>query len=188
MFSRVKKRHIALLCLLAALAVFAVFYLQNDQTEQALVIRPYEQDKDFRPLVRIVNDNLYWISENPDFSAERMLLSRAPSYAPEKKGLVNIAVVESEEATAGFVAYYKKSPDHGFIWLLGVDKTYRGRGFGEMLMKHALSNLKRQGATYATLATRLINKPAMSLYRKLGFVEEHREDDRGMVTLVKRHL
>ncbi len=188
MLSRVNKRHIALLCLLSALAVFAVFYLRNDQSEQSTLIRPYEQDRDFQPLVRLMNDNKYWISENPQFSPEKMLISKTPSQSPEKKGQVKIDVVESHEATAGFIAYYKKSQEHGFIWLLGVDKTFRGQGFGEMLVAHALASLKRQGATYVTLATRLINKPAMSLYKKMGFVEQYREEDRGMVTLIRRNL
>ncbi|HXW53112.1 MAG TPA: GNAT family N-acetyltransferase [Myxococcota bacterium] len=185
---RIKKRHIALLGLFAALAVFTVFYLQNDQDEQSVFIRPYEEERDFQPLVRLMNDNKYWISENPEFSPEKMLITKTPSHSPEKKGQAKIDVVESHEATAGFVAYYKKSPEHGFIWLLGVDKEFRGRGFGEMLVSHALANLKRQGSSYVTLAVRAINKPAMSLYKKMGFVEQYREEDRGMVTLVRRNL
>jgi ribosomal-protein-alanine N-acetyltransferase len=105
-----------------------------------------------------------------------------------KKGSVNVDVIEAERETAGFIAYYKKSPEQGFIWLLAVDKAFRGRGYGEMLLSNALSRLKKQQATYVTIATRLINKPALSLYKKLGFVEQFREEDRGMVTLVKRNL
>ena len=55
-------------------------------------------------------------------------------------------------------------------------------------MDHALSELKKQGAQYVTLTTRLAKTPAMELYKKVGFVEQHREEDRGIITLIKRQL
>jgi ribosomal protein S18 acetylase RimI-like enzyme len=184
MLNRIKKHHVVFLSLLAVIAIASLFYLQNDQQGTAF-IRSYERDKDFLPLVKLMNENKYWISERANFSPEKMLITRTPSNDPDKKGQVIVDVIEVDGSTAGFIAYYKKSPEQGFIWLLAVSKIFRGRGFGEKLVGHALTNL--QGTKYVTIATRLINKPALSLYKKMGFVEQSREEDRGIITLIKRN-
>lgn len=187
MLSCVKKRHIALLSLLAFFAAVVIFLVQQDQTGRSMMIRPYEQEKDFKAIVDMVNDNKFWISETGDFQPEKFLLTRAPSGEPERKGVVSIVVAEIDQKTAGFIAYYRKNAQHGFLWLLAVDKSFRGRGIGEELASHALNEMKNQGATYVTLAVRTMNKPALTLYRKLGFVEKTRlEEERGMVILIKR--
>lgn len=188
MLKRLKKPHLALLGLLALLAIGGIFYLRHDQNGRTYVIRPYDHDKDFQPIVNLVNANKYWVSERPDFSPEKMLISRTPSNEPDRKGAVNIDVAEVENQTAGFIAFYRKSPENGFIWILAVDKNFRGRGIGEGLTSHAILQLKKLGTNYVTLGTRTMNKPALSLYKKLGFVEQSRDDDRGIINLIKRNL
>jgi ribosomal protein S18 acetylase RimI-like enzyme len=188
MASRIKKHHIALLVLLCASLSFYLFYLKNDLEYGDAKLRPYETSKDYRPLVKLINDNMFWVSEHPDLSAENVLTFKAPSHDMSRAGQVTIDVIEAESTTAGFIAYYKKSHDHGFIWLLAVDKNFRGRGFGERLVARALKKLNEQNSTYVTLAVRNINKPAISLYKKMGFVEQTRDDERGIVTMIKRNL
>jgi ribosomal protein S18 acetylase RimI-like enzyme len=188
MASKIKKHHIALLVLLGASLSFYLFYLKNDLEYGNATLRPYEASKDYRPLVKLINDNLFWIAEHADLSAEKVLTFKAPSNDMSRTGQVSIDVIEAESTTAGFIAYYKKSHDHGFIWLLAVDKNFRGQGFGERLVTQALKKLKKQKATYATLAVRNINKPAISLYKKMGFGEQTRDDERGIVTMIKRNL
>lgn len=183
-----KKRHIVLLVLLGLIASSYFFYLRNDLTYSEAQLRTYEHAKDYRPLVKLINDNMFWVSETPDLSAEKVLTFKAPSNDMSRAGEVNIDVIEAEKTTAGFIAYYKKNHDHGFVWLLAVDKNFRGRGFGERLLAHAIINLKQEKASYITLAVRSINKPAISLYKKLGFTEKTRDDDRGIITMIKRNL
>ncbi len=188
MMNRIKKRHIVALSLLAALTVLTIFYIRNDQNKNGVVIRPYDQDKDFQAIVNLVNANKYWVSERADFSAERMLLTKTPTNEPDRKGIVMIEVAEVEGQTAGFISYYRKSPEHGYIWVLAVDKNFRGRHLGESLVTHVITYFKSVGANYVTLNTRTNNKPALSLYKKIGFLEQSRDDDRGMVMLIKRNL
>lgn len=188
MLSRIKKRHIALICLLAALATLSIIYLQSDQENGSVVVRSYDQDKDYQPVVRMIKENMFWMSESPDFSPEEALTLKAPAGDPSRKGLANFLVVEAEGATAAFISFYKKSPEKGYIWQLVVDKPFRGRHFSEKLIKASLDRLKQQGAKYVTLATRLINKRALSLYKKFGFVEEKRDESRGIIFLIKRNL
>lgn len=189
MLNRIRVRHIALMVMLAVVSGLAIFFYSSDQDRGGdYVMRPYDEAKDFQPLVKLMKDNLFWISETHDFQPEKMLALRAPNYDPRLAGTVKVEVIETDQKTAGFIAYYKKSPEHGYIWLLGVDSTFRGRGFGERLVKKALDDFKAQHVSYVTLATRIINKPALSLYYKFGFKEISREEDRGMIFLIKRGL
>lgn len=186
MLDQIRKRHFVLLALLGLLAALGIIYFANDASKEANVIRHYEHEKDFDALVPVIRENMFWLSERPDFSPEKFLMWRAPNFDPARKGEATIDVIEVDKETAGFIAYYKKSPTHGFIWLFAVDQKFRRRGLGDKLMAHALKQLKSQGAQYVTLTTRLHKTPALQLYQKAGFVEQDREEDRGLITLIKR--
>lgn len=186
MIDRIKKRHLVLLSLLTIAAIASVFYLQSDRSKDASPIRPYAE-ADFAPMVKLMNDNKFWITERgPEFSPEKVLTTRIPANHPDKRATID--VIEADGKAAGFIAFYKIDRRHGFIWLVAVDKVFRGRKLGEQLVVHALTSLKQQGAEFVTLATRTINKPALGLYKKMGFVENSVDENRGIVTLVKRNL
>ena len=55
---------------------------------------------------------------------------------------------------------------------IGVLAPYRGQGIGEALMRKAIEKAKALGLTRTELTVRENNKPAISLYEKLGFVVE----------------
>lgn len=187
MLDRIKKRHIALLILLAIGAAFTIFYFNSDQPKDPVSVRSYEK-KDFQPVLKIMNDNKFWISEHADLSGEKVLTFKAPNNDMSKKGQASIDVVAVNDEAVGFIAYYRKSFLEGRIWLLAIDKDSRKKGFGERLIDHALMELKKKGATYVTLAAKTINKPAISLYQKMGFVEENRDENRGIVFLIRHQL
>jgi|HubBroStandDraft_1064217.scaffolds.fasta_scaffold513014_2 ribosomal protein S18 acetylase RimI-like enzyme len=186
MLNRIKKRHIVLVSLLALISLWAVFYFNGDEPN-IIAIRAYEE-KDFKPLLKIMNDNLFWISEHADLNTEKVLTLKAPHNDETRKGEAHIDVITVLDEPKGFISYFKRGPSHGFIWLLAVDKDQRKKGFGEQLVAHAIHELKKQGATYATLAAKTMNKPAISLYKKMGFVEETRDDERGVVFLIRHKL
>jgi ribosomal protein S18 acetylase RimI-like enzyme len=183
-----KTHHVLLLVLLALISCALVFYFYSDQKQDHAFIRSYDEKKDFAALVNMINDNMFWVSERPDFPPEEFLALRAPNLDPSRKGQAFIDVIEADDATAGFVSYYKKSSSQGYIWVFAVGRDFRRRGYGERLLKHALAQLKKQGANYVTLSTRLAKTPAMQLYTKLGFVEQYRDEDRGMIFLIKRDI
>lgn len=187
MLSRMKRRHWALLVLLALLAGLSIIYFGADQPKSNVAIRAYEE-RDFSPLLKIMNDNLFWISEHSDLATDKVLTLRAPHNDPSRKGQAIIDVVTVDDQAKGFISYYKKSSNEGYIWLLAVDKDQRKKGFGEKLVARALEELKRQGARYVTMAAKLINKPALNLYKKMGFVEESRDEERGVVFLIRHKL
>ncbi|MCA9508859.1 MAG: GNAT family N-acetyltransferase [Myxococcales bacterium] len=189
MLSKIKRHHIILLFLLGLISVVGIIIWKDDQSEgQKLIIRPFNQKSDLVPLSTLINANKFMLSENNNFPTEKFLLWRAPNFDPARKGQAHIDVIEVDGVPAGFVSFYRKSTSAGYVWLLAVDKHFRGQGLGQKLMEHALGQLKQQGARFVTLTTRTINTQALKLYLKLGFVEKSRDEERGIVFLTKENL
>jgi ribosomal protein S18 acetylase RimI-like enzyme len=62
----------------------------------------------------------------------------------------------------------------GWIYDIEVLPSYRGKGVGEALMRHALKVSRERGFGQAGLMVNSKNKVALSLYEKLGFQTEFR--------------
>jgi ribosomal-protein-alanine N-acetyltransferase len=52
---------------------------------------------------------------------------------------------------------------------IAVRPDCRGLGLGEALMRFAIDKVRNVGASFMTLEVRASNKPAVTLYQKLGF-------------------
>lgn len=76
-------------------------------------------------------------------------------------------LIEHEGSTVGFL--HATAGARARIHSLVVAFDYRGRGFARALMIHAIHALRRDGAIAFTLGVRAENKPALRLYRGLGF-------------------
>ncbi|MBM7650519.1 ribosomal-protein-alanine N-acetyltransferase [Bacillus ectoiniformans] len=59
--------------------------------------------------------------------------------------------------------------DETQITNIAVLPEYRGKGFGERLLLHAMETAKSKGGSIMTLEVRVSNRPAQGLYEKLGF-------------------
>ena len=171
---------ICLAIILAAIGYGLFFYFNSKK----VIIRDFIEEKDFVPLVKLMNNDLFLLSENRDFSPERVLLRKSPDYE-KTPNLATITVAEVDKQTAGFVAYVKKGPSYTYIWLLGVDKNFRRQGLGKKLLYQAFKDLTAKGYKSVTIAVRSMNKPALLLYKSVGFVEESNDKDRGMIILRK---
>ena len=64
-------------------------------------------------------------------------------------------------------------PPMGEIYVVGVDPEFRGRGWGRALTRAGLDWLAARGLPVGMLYVDAENRAAMSLYRSLGFVEDH---------------
>jgi peptide alpha-N-acetyltransferase len=58
--------------------------------------------------------------------------------------------------------------------MLAVDKDYRKKGLGSMLVQKAIEAMKEDGCDEAVLETEVINGGALKLYENLGFIREKR--------------
>ena len=62
----------------------------------------------------------------------------------------------------------------GWVSNMGVDSLKRGQGFGRAILLFALQQLRRSGCKQATLRVHIQNKPAVHLYKSVGFLEKER--------------
>jgi len=149
-------------------------------------IRPYRVE-DRASILRMMHDDWYWlVAENlTDFSAEYMLDHHAANQRYPDKSL-SISVYEAPEGEpVGFVTYHKLDGMKGRIQFLAVDKQHRKHGYARKLLEHAIAHFEKQGLCAIDIAVRGINKPAKSLYEKLGFHESYRTPD-GFLGMTKQ--
>jgi len=63
------------------------------------------------------------------------------------------------------------------VLAIGVIADRRGRGVGGALMDALLTGAREDGIREIALTTGLFNEPALSLYRRCGFIETLRRED-----------
>jgi len=80
---------------------------------------------------------------------------------------------ESREAPAilGFAGMWLMF-DEAHITTIGVKRSMRGRGLGELMLVHLIDQARDMGAKRLTLEVRVSNNVAQELYRKYTFKEE----------------
>jgi mycothiol synthase len=64
-------------------------------------------------------------------------------------------------------------PPMGEIYVIGVDPDFHGRGWGRALTEAGLAWLSGQGLTVGMLYVDADNAPALTMYRSMGFIEDH---------------
>lgn len=65
----------------------------------------------------------------------------------------------------------KKKNEYHFDILL-VDKRYQGKGYGKIMVQHALEYFRQQGAKKLTIGVNRFNISAQRLYKSVGFKED----------------
>jgi len=93
-----------------------------------------------------------------------------PSFVMSKDGSIYVAVIESDGEKAGY-AEMRTVAGEAQIYNIVIDRTFRGKGLGEMLLRHLIDKAKETGCSLVTLEVRGGNEAAMELYHKLGFKE-----------------
>jgi len=88
-----------------------------------------------------------------------------------------IFIAFDENNPIGFVQLYPSfsSVSMKRTWVLNdlyVSESVRGKGFGEKLIKKAITFAGQTGAKGVLLETNIENLPAQRLYEKVGFIKE----------------
>lgn len=88
-----------------------------------------------------------------------------------------IFIAYDEQAAVGFVQLYPSFSSVAMqrTWVLNdlyVKKDVRGKGFGEKLLKKAITHAAETGAKGLLLETGQDNTTAQRLYEKVGFTQE----------------
>ena len=79
-------------------------------------------------------------------------------------------VAEEQGRIAGYVGS-QSVLDMADMMNIAVDPDFRRQGIGEQLINALIEKLKDKGIIALLLEVRISNKPAISLYEKLGFVQ-----------------
>lgn len=116
--------------------------------------------------------NIMWINSHWSLEPHDLELLNDPDASIlSKGGHIFVALVDGEPM--GVVAMCHMDGDEYDYELakLAVDPEARGTGLGEKLCRMALEWARQQGSKRIFLESNTILKPAISLYRKLGFTE-----------------
>jgi len=156
------------------------YYYRHMPVQQTVPLIDFDFDRDFSDIHTIFEKNWYWLmpyppeAYDPDYLLH-VFKYRAPQANPLKKGTLTIKVVRHEGHVIAFTAYHMKSKTSGFLLFVAVDNNFRGKKYGETLVKHALKAMTDRGAKQIQLNTRIDNIPAQKLYKKMGFAEMVRD-------------
>jgi len=71
-------------------------------------------------------------------------------------------------------AHRSRNTHRGYIAMLAVEKTIRGKGLGKSLVHLCLERMREMGADECVLEAEATNKAALGLYKNMGFVKEKR--------------
>lgn len=116
--------------------------------------------------------NIMWINSHWSLEPHDLELLNDPDASIlSKGGHIFVALVDGEPM--GVVAMCRMDGDEYDYELakLAVDPEARGTGLGKKLCRVALEWARQQGSKRIFLESNTILKPAISLYRKLGFTE-----------------
>ncbi|MGG1291829.1 ribosomal protein S18-alanine N-acetyltransferase [Bacillus smithii] len=89
-------------------------------------------------------------------------------YELEQNHFAHYLVVVVNDKVAGYCGSWIIL-DEAHVTNIAVLPQYRGRGFGEALLRKMMELARGLGAKTMTLEVRVSNMPAQSLYKKLGF-------------------
>ncbi len=140
-------------------------------------IMKYEYQRDHHALREIFDRDWDWLIpfKKDEYSLDMFLKYRAPQQNPLFAGRMQIYVVRDGDQLIGFIAYYMKNPEAGFLNFLDINPEFRGKGYSKQLVQHALDDMISHGARSITIVTYPHNAAALKLYTGFGFVEIRRD-------------
>lgn len=176
----VKKRVLLILGLVALVGGGIQWYYWSQKTVVSFSsdsIVDFDDARDTQDILDLFEANWHWLVASPDYSPAYMLKNRSPHENPLYHGTLTLKVLREENAFIGFIAYYKKKPQEGFILFVAVKEGFRGKRYAEKLINYAMDDLKSQNVRSVWLITRLSNLRAQALYKRLGFYELQHDEE-----------
>lgn len=168
--SKLFVRNVALAGSLFALACGIGYGVYRYQNFEQGPIYEFDAQRDTKPILDIFERDWYWLVAGDDYSPEFMLQYRAPKQDPVFAGRMHIKVLREQDTFIGFVAYYMKNAQVGFLNFVDINPDFRGKRYAQQLVRYAINAMKDLGASRIDLVTRPSNVSARALYKRLGFV------------------
>jgi len=110
----------------------------------------------------------YGLKPDPD-STDTDIKDIESSYL--ERGGVFLVLEEKDGSLIGAYGLYRLDEQTCELRKMYLQKDYRGRGLGRMLMEDALSQARRLGFKRIVLETASVLTEAIALYKSYGFVE-----------------
>ncbi|KEO73463.1 GNAT family N-acetyltransferase [Anditalea andensis] len=80
-----------------------------------------------------------------------------------------VCIITKASDMIGFVGYSVVAQQYADIVLVGIDKNYRGQGYGKKLLKKVLSQISSLDVIKVKVTTQMNNQPAIRLYQSQDF-------------------
>jgi len=116
----------------------------------------------------LIRLNEQWIIEHFSIEEVDKRLAENPMQIVESGGHI-ISLVKSDRVV-GVCALFSEGDDCFQLARMAVDTKERGNGYGDVLIKAAIDRASARGAKTIYLISNTVLKPAISLYRKHGFL------------------
>lgn len=160
--------------ILAACSILAIIgYTSSNFVAQTIV--PYDAARDRADIIALFEYDKQWLTDVPDHPIEYMLDTKtiAPD-SPYKKAL-QFYVAREKGQFVGFITFFKKRSDLGYILFVSVHPDFRRRGYAKRFVEFAIDECAKMGMKRVALSTRVDNKPAQAVYVSAGFDEIDRD-------------
>jgi ribosomal-protein-alanine N-acetyltransferase len=136
--------------------------LRENRLSRYVVVRWLEDGQPATGAVPVMSE-----SEDDPLAGVR----RAVSSLLRPFGLADRPEARDAPAILGFAGMWLMF-DEAHITTIGVKRSMRGRGLGELMLVHLIDQAHEMGAKRLTLEVRVSNTVAQELYRKYTFKEE----------------
>ena len=133
-------------------------------------IRIIPYDASYQPIFKSLNENWitsYWQLEAHDLE----VLDYPQENVIDKGGFIFIATYKDEPIGVCALCKMNDSIYDYELAKLAVAPSSHGKGVGQLLCEAVIDQAKELGATRIFIESNTLLKPAISLYRKLGFKE-----------------
>lgn len=137
----------------------------NSENNEAVKIIPYE--KEHQPDFKRLNEA--WLKQFGLEAVDIAVLTQPEKYILDKGGYIFMAILG--ERIVGTVALVPEGEGIMEMTKLAVDENFRGKGYGEMLVRYLTEHAPELGIYKMILYSQTALAPAIALYRKTGFTE-----------------
>ena len=96
-------------------------------------------------------------------------ISSKPGFLPEATWLLEYVAGPHKREVCGTIQGVRVSPRLAAIQNVGVTPLHRGRGLGSALVRLAMLGVEQAGLPRVYLEVTAENRPAVQMYRRLGF-------------------
>lgn len=150
------------------------FASQNDMTDSDLVFLP-NADEDPERLAAILERTYEGTLDCPPLNGVRDLHEVLAGYRVQGTMMPEhwyVLQQEGEDAGVLILASHQDATGVASNWELvymGIVPEFRGRGFSQRLVTHAISQAAKQSISRLVLAVDADNQPALNVYRRIGF-------------------